>query len=590
MRARIGIRPTIDGRWGGIREGLEKQTIQLALDAKRLIEENVFYGDGEPCEVVISPTTIGGGKEAYECQQFFIKENVTATLTVTPCWCYGSETMDLDPMTTKAVWGFNGTERPGAVYLAASMAAHAQRGLPAFAIYGEQVQDIGDSGITDDVKEKILRFARCAVVVGQIKNKAYVSIGSVSMGIGGSFLDAEMMQKYFGIRAEWVDMTEILRRIDLEIYDKDEYEKELEWIKEKCKEGKDLNGGPWGQKDFTRAELDAQWEFVAKMTLIIKDIMLGNPKLDEIGRHEEALGRNAVFGGFQGQRMWTDFKPNGDFTEAILNSTFDWNGKKEPIILATESDNCNGLAMLFENLLTGRASVFADVRTYWSPEAIERCTGYKPEGLAKDGFIHLINSGAAALDGTGAIKDEKGNSIMKKWWEIEDEDISAMLAKTEFSPANRGYFRGGGFSSTYSTEGEMPVTLVRVNMVDGIGYTMQIAEGYTVDLPEKVNRIILDRTDPTWPSTYFVPRLDATNAFSSVYNVMANWGANHGAFVYGHIGRDLITLASMFRIPVTLHNIPDKDVYRPHAWAAFGTKDLEGADFRACANYGELYK
>lgn len=590
MRARIGIRPTIDGRWGGIREGLEKQTMQLALDAKRLIEENVFYGDGEPCEVVISPTTIGGGKEAYECQQFFIKENVTATLTVTPCWCYGSETMDLDPMTTKAVWGFNGTERPGAVYLAASMAAHAQRGLPAFAIYGEQVQDIGDSGITDDVKEKILRFARCAVVVGQIKNKAYVSIGSVSMGIGGSFLDAEMMQKYFGIRAEWVDMTEILRRIDLEIYDKAEYEKELEWIKEKCKEGKDLNGGPWGQKDFTRAELDAQWEFVAKMTLIIKDIMLGNPKLNEIGRHEEALGRNAVFGGFQGQRMWTDFKPNGDFTEAILNSTFDWNGKKEPIILATESDNCNGLAMLFENLLTGRASVFADVRTYWSPEAIERCTGYKPEGLAKDGFIHLINSGAAALDGTGAVKDESGKPIMKKWWEIENEDISAMLAKTEFSPANRGYFRGGGFSSTYSTEGEMPVTLVRVNMVDGIGYTMQIAEGYTVDLPEKVNRIILDRTDPTWPSTYFVPRLDATNAFSSVYNVMANWGANHGAFVYGHIGRDLITLASMFRIPVTLHNIPDKDVYRPHAWAAFGTKDLEGADFRACANYGELYK
>jgi len=591
MKARIGIRPTIDGRWGGIREGLEEQTMKFAAAAKKLIEENVFYADGTPCEVVISPTTIGGGKEAYDCKEHFIKENVTATLTVTPCWCYGSETMDLDPLTTKAVWGFNGTERPGAVYLAASMAAHAQRGLPAFAIYGEEVQDISDSGITPDVEEKLLRFARCALVVGQIKDKAYVSIGSVSMGIGGSFLDANMMQKYFGIRAEWVDMTEILRRIDLEIYDKSEYEKELKWIKEKCNEGRDLNGGVWGQKYFTRQELDTQWEFVAKMTLIIKDIILGNKALDNIGRHEEALGRNAIFGGFQGQRMWTDYKPNGDFTEAILNSTFDWNGKKQPLILATESDNCNGIAMLFETLLTGRASVFADVRTYWSPEAVERCTGWKPEGLAENGFIHLINSGAAALDGTGAVKDKSANSIMKKWWEIEDSDISAMLAKTKFSPANRGYFRGGGFSSTYSTEGEMPVTLVRVNMVDGIGYTMQIAEGYTVDVPEKVNRIILDRTDPTWPSTYFVPRLDDNiNAFSSVYNVMANWGANHGAFVYGHIGKDLITLASMFRIPVTLHNISDKDIYRPHSWAAFGTRDLEGADFRACANYKELYK
>ena len=590
MKAKIGIRPTIDGRWGGIREGLEEQTMNMARAAKRLIEENVFYADGTPCEVVISPTTIGGGKEAYDCQEYFTEQNVTATLTVTPCWCYGSETMDLNPLTTKAVWGFNGTERPGAVYLAACMAAHAQRGLPAFAIYGEDVQNMDESGITPDVEEKILRFARCALVVGQIKDKAYVSIGSVSMGIGGSFLDAGMMQKYFGIRAEWVDMTEILRRIDLEIYDKAEYEKELRWIKEKCHEGKDLNGGPWGQKDFTREELDAQWEFVAKMTLIIKDIMLGNDKLNEIDRHEEALGRNAIFGGFQGQRMWTDYKPNGDFTEGILNSTFDWNGKKAPIILATESDNCNGLAMLFENLLTGRASVFADVRTYWSPLALEKCTGWTPTGLAKNGFIHLINSGAAALDGTGAVKDENGNSIMKRWWETTDEDISAMLDKTSFSPANRGYFRGGGFSTTFSTEGEMPVTLARVNMVEGIGYTLQIAEGYTVDVPETVNRTILDRTDPTWPSTYFVPRLNDTNAFSSVYNVMANWGANHGAFVYGHIGADLITLASMFRIPVTMHNIDDKDIYRPHSWAAFGTRDLEGADFRACAQYKELYK
>lgn len=590
MKNRIGIRPTIDGRWGGIREGLEAQTMQMAKDAKKLIEENVFYADGTPAEVVISPCTIGGGKEAAVCAKYFQEQNVTATLTVTPCWCYGSETMDLDPLTTKAVWGFNGTERPGAVYLAACMAAHVQRGLPAFAIYGEDVQDIGMSGITPDVEEKILRFARCALVVGQLRNKAYVSIGSVAMGIGGSFLDANMMQKYFGIRAEWVDMTEILRRIDLEIYDKAEYEKELKWIKTRLKEGKDYNGSIWEQKDFTREELDKQWEFVAKMTLIIKDIMLGNDKLNDIGRHEEALGRNGILGGFQGQRMWTDYKPNGDYTEAILNSTFDWNGKKQPILLATESDNCNGLAMLFGNMLTGRASIFADVRTYWSPAAVERCTGWKAEGLAKNGFMHLLNSGAAALDGTGAVKDENGNSVMKRWWDVTDKDIEAMLAKTEFSPANRGYFRGGGFSSGYSTEGEMPVTLVRVNMVDGIGYTLQFAEGWTVELPEKVNKTLLDRTDRTWPSTWFVPRLNDTVAFGSVYNVMANWGANHGAFVYGHVGKDLITLASMFRIPVTLHNIEDKDIYRPHAWSAFGTKDLEGADYRACANYKQLYK
>ena len=590
MKAKIGIRPVIDGRWGGIREGLENQTMQMAKDAKKLIEENVFYADGSPAEVVISPCTIGGGKEAAVCATYFQKENVTATLTVTPCWCYGTETMDLDPLTTKAVWGFNGTERPGAVYLAAAMAAHAQRGLPAFAIYGEDVQDIGMSGITPDVEEKILRFARCALAVGQIKNKAYVSIGSVAMGIGGSFLDANKMQKYFGIRAEWVDMSEILRRIDLEIYAKAEYEKELAWIKANCKEGKDNNGGIWGQKDFTREELDKQWEFVAKMTLIIKDIMLGNDKLNEIGRHEEALGRNAILAGFQGQRMWTDYKPNGDYTEAILNSTFDWNGKKQPLLLATESDNCNGLAMLFENLLTGQASAFADVRTYWSPKAVERVAGWKPTGKAKNGFMHLINSGAAALDATGVCKDKDGNPVMKKWTDVTDKDIAAMMKATEFSPANRGYFRGGGFSSTFSTASEMPVTLVRVNNVEGIGYTIQIAEGWTVVLPEKVNKTLLDRTDPTWPSTWFVPRLNETNAFSSVYNVMANWGANHGAFTYGHIGKDLITLASMFRIPVTLHNIEDKDIWRPHAWSAFGTKDLEGADFRACANYKELYK
>lgn len=590
-KQKIGIRPTIDGRWGGVRESLEKQTMDMAEAAKKLIEENLFYSDGTPAQCIIADTTIGGGAEAAKCAEKFAKENVCATLTVTPCWCYGSETMDLDPLTTKAVWGFNGTERPGAVYLAAVMAAHAQRGLPAFSIYGKDVQDADNTAIPDDVKEKILTFAKCAIAVGQMRNKAYVGIGSVSMGIGGSFLDSNLMQKFFGIRTEWVDMTEILRRIDNEIYDKVDYEKELNWIKTKVKEGKDWNGSAFGNKDYSRQELDAQWEFIAKMTIIIKDIMIGNPKLNQIGSHEEALGRNAILAGFQGQRMWTDYKPNADFAEAILCSSFDWNGKKEPVILATENDNCNGLAMLFGKLLTGTASIFADVRTYWSPEAIERVTKQKPEGKAENGFIHLINSGAAALDGTGACKDEKGNSVIKKWWEITDKDIDAMLSNTEFSPANRSYFRGGGFSSSFSTQGQMPITLIRLNMVDGIGYTMQIAEGWTVELPQDVNKTLLYRTDRTWPSTWFVPRLDKNNnAFKDVYSVMANWGANHGAFNYGHIGKELITLASMLRIPVSMHNIEDKDIYRPHAWSSFGTKELESADYRACENYGALYK
>lgn len=602
MRARIGIRPTIDGRWGGIREGLEEQTMGMANAAKALIEQNVFYADGAPCEVVVSPCTIGGGAEAARCAEYFRQQNVVATLSVTPCWCYGSETMDLDPLTIKAVWGFNGTERPGAVYLAAVMAAHAQRGLPAFAIYGKDVQDMEMSGITPDVEEKILRFARCAVAVGQMRDKAYVGIGSVAMGIGGSFADGNLMQKFLGIRTEWVDMTEIKRRVDFGIYDHEEYEKALKFVKEKVKEGKDWNGTAFEQKDFTREELDEQWEFVVKMTLIVRDIMLGNPKLatqkmesdrilDHVTCDEEALGRNAIFGGFQGQRMWTDYLPNGDFTEAILNSTFDWNGKKQPTILATENDNCNGIAMLFLHLLTGRSCVFADVRTYWSPEAVERVTGWKPDGRAANGFMHLINSGAAALDGTGVCKDDAGNYCMKRWWEVGQEDIDAMLAHTEFSPANRGYFRGGGFSSSYSTQNEMPVTLARVNMVDGIGYTLQLSEGWTVTLPAEVDHTLLYRTDRTWPSTWFVPRLDENaEAGKSVYNVMANWGANHGAFVYGHVGKDLVTLASMLRIPVSFHNLKDEDLYRPHAWTAFGTRDREGADYCACTQYGPLYR
>ncbi len=597
---KIGIRPIIDGRWGGVRESLEDATMAMAKAAKEFIESNVYYSDGTPVQCVISPCTIGGGAEAAKCAEYFATQNVVATLSVTRCWCYGSETMDLDPLTIKAVWGFNGTERPGAVYLAAVMAAHAQRGLPAFAIYGKDVQDATDTSIPEDVAEKLLRFARCAVAVGQMRGKSYAGIGSVSMGIAGSAMDPMFFQNYLGIRPEWIDMTEIKRRIDLGIYDHEEFERALKWVKENCPEGFDKNPKP-----HTREQKDKEWEFVVKMTLIFRDIMLGNPKLANIvpvgeeakmpgaldsGWHEEALGKNAILSGFQGQRHWNDYLPNGDFSEAILNSSFDWNGKKEPLIFATENDGLNGVAMLFGKLVTNTASLFADVRTYWSPEAVERVTGKKLTGRAANGFIHLINSGSAALDATGMCKDENGNPVIKKWWEVTDEDIKNMLSVTDWCPADTGYFRGGGYSSHFRTRAEMPMTMIRVNLIDGLGPVLQIAEGYTVVLPDDVHEALDKRTDPTWPTTWFVPNLTGKGAFRDVYSVMATWGANHGALSYGHIGADLITLASMLRIPVCMHNVPEEKIFRPHAWSAFGTADLESADYRACQTYGPLYK
>lgn len=590
---KIGIRPTIDGRWGGVRESLETQTMGMAKRAAALISENLRYPDGTPVQCVIADSTIGGGAEAAACQDKFSRENVVATLTVTPCWCYGSETFDMDPKTIKAVWGFNGTERPGAVYLAAVLAAHTQKGLPAFAIYGHDVQDAADETIPADVQEKILRYARCAVAVGWMKNKAYVNMGAVSMGIMGSYCDAEMFQKYFGIRAEWCDLTEILRRVTLGIYDPEEYEKALSWIRANCKEGLDCNEGKNLPEIITKSKVvpaDKDWEFIAKMSIIMRDILYGNPKLAELGWHEEALGKNAIAGGFQGQRNWTDWLPNGDFTEAILASTFDWNGTKAPTPFATENDTLNGVAMMLGTLVTNTAPCFHDVRTYWSPEAYERVTGKKAQGKATNGFIHLINSGATALDCTGASKNENGEGCMKPFWEMTEQDVNACLQATDWCRANYEYFRGGGFSSHFKTQAEMPVTLLRVSIAEGVGPMLQIAEGYTATLPEAEHAVLDNRTDRTWPTTWFVPKLTGKGAFKDVYSVMANWSANHGVTVYGHVGADLITLASMLRIPVSMHNVEDEKIYRPHTWAAFGTDNLEAADFAACKHYGPLYR
>ena len=584
---KIGIRPTIDGRMNGVRESLEDQTMGMAQSVARLLTEKLHYVDGSPVECVIADTTIGRVAETAACAEKFAREGVAVTITVTPCWCYGSETMDMDPHTIKAVWGFNGTERPGAVYLAAVLAAHAQKGLPAFGIYGHDVQDADNQEIPADVEEKLLRFARAAVAAASMRGKSYLSIGAVCMGIAGSIVDPDFFEDYLGMRCEGIDEVEIIRRMDRGIYDHEEFERALAWAKAHCKESDDVCNRPDLKK--TREEKDADWAFAVKMALIIRDLLQGNPKLKEMGFGEESLGHNAILGGFQGQRQWTDFYPNGDFAEAILNSSFDWNGIRKPFVLATENDSLNGVAMLLGHLVSQGPAIFADVRTYWSPEAVERVTGEPLTGPAAGGIIHLINSGAASLDGSGRCTKD-GQPAMKPFWEITPEEADACLDATVWVPANREYFRGGGFSSKFLSKGGMPCTMIRMNIVKNLGPVLQLAEGWTVDVSERQFKILDDRTDKGWPTTWFAPRLDpAKRPFRDVYSVMDNWGANHGAIVCGHVGADLITLCSMLRIPVCMHNVPDKDVFRPSTWRAFGM-DPEGADYRACAAYGPLFK
>ncbi len=581
---KIGIRPTIDGRLGGVRESLEEQTMNMAESTARFLEENLRHADGSPVECVICHSTIGRVAEAAGCDEQFERENVGLTITVTPAWCYGGETIDMHPTRPKAIWGFNGTERPGAVYLAAAIAGHNQKGLPAFSIYGRDVQDAGDDTIPEDVQEKLLRFARAGLAVATMRNKSYLSIGSVSMGIAGSMVDPDFFEDYLGMRCENVDMSEIARRVDEGIYDHEEFEKAMTWTREHCPQGKDYNPEHMRR---SREALDKEWEYVVKMAIIARDLMIGNERLKALGFGEEALGHNAIAAGFQGQRQWTDHMPNGDFMEAILNSSFDWNGIRESYIMATENDSLNAVAMLFGHLVTNQAQVFSDVRTYWSPKAVERVTGWKPEGMAENGFIHLINSGSSALDGSGQ-QETDGRPAMKPYWEITDEEVEKCLNATDWPPAAYEYFRGGGFSSHFKTRGGMPVTMSRVNIVKGLGPVMQIAEGWTVELPEEVHKKLDERTNITWPTTWFVPKLTGQGPFKDVYSVMANWGANHGAFSYGHFGADLISLCAMLRIPVNMHNVDAEKLFRPSAWNMMGMEP-EGSDFRACSVYGPLY-
>ncbi len=582
---KIGIRPTIDGRRKGVRESLEEQTMSMARAVAELLTTNLRHPNGQPVECIIADTTIGGVAEAAACAEKFARAGVGLSITVTPCWCYGSETMDMDPLIPKAVWGFNGTERPGAVYLAAVLAAHNQKGLPAFSIYGQDVQDGSDRSIPQDVQEKLLRFARAGVAVATMRGKSYVAFGAVSMGIAGSIVDNDFFESYLGMRVETVDMTEFLRRMDAWIYDPDEFQRAMIWVRENCKEGREYNPS---EKQRTREQKDRDWETVVKMTMIARDVMGGNPRLAELGFGEEALGRNAILSGFQGQRQWTDYQPNGDFLEAILNTSFDWNGQRQPYLVATENDSLNGATMLFGHLLTNTAQIFADVRTYWSPAAVKRVTGHELNGRASNGMIHLINSGACTLDATGWHEID-GQPAIKPWWDVTPEEAKKCFEATTWYPSMTEYFPGGGYSSNFLTRGNMPVTMSRLNLVKGLGPVLQIAEGWTIDLPEQVHHQLDERTNPTWPTHWFVPNLTGQGAFRDVYSVLANWGANHGALCYGHIGSALISLASMLRIPVCMHNVPEEKIFRPSTWSAFGANDFTGADYRACANFGALY-
>ena len=582
---KIGIRPTIDGRYGGVRESLESQVMDMAKRAAELISSSLQYPNGKPVECVIADTCIGGVAESAACAEKFDRENVGVSLTVTPCWCYGSETMDMDPLRPKAVWGFNGTERPGAVYLAAVLAGHTQKGLPAFGIYGRDVQDSDDSNIPPDVAEKIIRFAKAGLALATMRGKSYLSMGGCSMGIAGSIVDQSFFESYLGMRVEAIDLTEFARRMRDGIYDQEEYKQAIAWVKENCKEGHDPNGK---ETKRSRKQLNSEWEQSVKMAMITRDLMYGNPVLEKMGRIEESRGHNAILSGFQGQRHWTDTYANGDFLEAISNSSFDWNGIRMPRLVATENDSLNGVPMLLSYLLTNSAQIFADVRTYWSPDAIKRVTGHQVDGLAADGIIHLINSGSAALDGSGQ-QTINGEPAMKPFWKITKKEAQACLDATSWHPSVTEYFPGGGWSSKFVTKAGMPITMSRINLVKGLGPVMQIAEGTTVELPEDVHKVLDDRTNNTWPTTWFVPRTTGKGAFRDVYSVMANWGANHGAICYGHIGADLIALAALLRIPVFMHNVPEDQIFRPSAWASFGTADLEGADFRACSTYGPLY-
>lgn len=582
---KIGIRPTIDGRRRGVRESLEAQTMGMAQRVAAFLQENLFYPDGSQVECIIADSTIGGVKEAAAAAQKFAGAGIGVSITVTPCWCYGSETMDMDASIPHAVWGFNGTERPGAVYLAAVLSAYAQKGIPAFGIYGEDVQESSSEEIPADVQAKLLQFAKSALAAALMKGKSYLSMGSVSMGIAGSIVNEQFFQEYLGMRNEYIDMSEYVRRFEEEIYDPEELGRALAWVKDNCRVGADNNPQHLQLSEEVKEE---QWETCVKMALIARDLMIGNPELAKLGFEEEANGHNALLGGFQGQRQWTDHFPNGDFMETILNSSFDWNGRRAPYIVATENDSLNGVTMLFNYLLTNTAQIFADVRTFWSPAAVKRVTGYELEGAAAGGLLHLINSGSAALDGTGEQSID-GKPAIKPFWDITDEEAAACLAQTQFRPASQEYFRGGGFSTDYLTKGGMPVTMARLNLVKGLGPVLQLVEGFTVELPGEVHDTLDQRTDPTWPTTWFAPKLTGKGSFQSVYDVMNNWGANHGAISYGHIGADLITLASILRIPVSMHNVEDSRIFRPRVWSLFGTEDLESADYRACRNFGPLY-
>lgn len=590
----IAITPVADGRAGAYESNVAG-TWRMAEKVSRLIESRVRLPDGTAPRVVVAPEIVYGPRSGALAQEYFQREGVSANIWVSRSWSYSDELMSAcigigSTEWQQAAYGLNQTDRPGAVWLKAFCAAMDEKKRPIFSIYNPDLED--ESGdLSPYVAGRILRFARAAVAAAEMRGKNYLSVGGVSMGIIGSDARRNSFLQTFGMGTVSVDMVAIRGRIDQGFYDHEELESAFKFMKKNFKFSFDESQGPRPR------DLDELIRETLRMTIIVRDLMIGNPKLasSKVGKAqgfkanvERAQGANAIMAGTQGQRQWTDLYPNFDVTESILNSSFDWNGFRAPFVVATENDSKNGIGMLAANLVSGGMSqLFADIRTNWTPESVKKATGKDISRIAPQGFIDKRNSGAGALeyalDLFGLVKGGAGMSVqdvaeaVRADANIQDRLIRDACAGTTYMTAALEYFPGDGLSSHFRTPGGIPMTAYRYNMI-GDELTCSVVEGATVELPRDVADCIGRITDRTWPETYWVPR------GMSSFEYMSRIGPNHDGNSFGLIGADLLTLNAMLRVPVDMHNVPREDIFRPTFWDRCG-----GDDFRACEKLGPVY-
>lgn len=577
-RAKIGIRMLVDNR-PALRAQQQQALFKLAEQVRLLLEGQVRYGDGVPAQCVIAPQPVGCVRDAAAVSELFRAERVGAVINIARAWAYPAEVMEYDTQLPQAVWGFSGSNYPGTVFMGAAVATAAQRGCPLFKIYGRDIQAGQDLRVPEDVADKLVRFAQCALALATLRGKTYLAVGSMCMGIGASAVDHAFFQCYLGMRTQMVDTAEILRRMEQKIYDPQEYARARRWAKENCREMQDPNPCALQQP---APQKQVAWDDSVKLALILRDLMQGNPALARQGHPEEAQGCLALAASFQGQRHWTDWQVSSDFAEAVLNSSFDWDGPRRPVTVATENDALQAAAMLMGTLLTGTAQIFCDMRAYWSPQAVQAHFGTVPP-TAEKGFLYLTNSGPAPLDGTLAA------GATKPFWAMTAEDMEGCIQHTQWGADKRAVFAGGGFSTSYQAAGGVPMTMVGLSLVKGLGPVLQIIEGETIALQPDLADALTQCTDPTWMRLFFVPRLTQAGVCSSVYNIVESWASNHCTLCGGHRAKAFTTLASMLRIPVCLHNLPPRQLFRPAVWGLYGEPGSTEADFRACQNYGPLY-